>query len=362
MRKQAEKIRDIIFIITVEKDCPFYTVGEELKIENAGLSLSSYKPACLYLAESLKEIISRKVTGSIFTSITGHQKSRYQCPGCSGRIEFEYKKDKDFATLQMKLLRDAQEQARKKHLNKFFGILRDFAFFQSLDDDALVDLTLLLEFKSIPSNKIIINRDNPVTHLFIILSGKVAIISERGDKLGELKSGDIFGELNLLSGEPAAHSMHTVDATRVAMLSNKNFKYVLKKFPVLQLFLLKMLADRAQTMSLRSGHITSGMSGELAEIHAVDLFQLIHSSNKTGIVHLILDQGRARVVFRNGEIILAEFLEVTGKQALFALLQVKNGHFIYTSGISSEQQELAPIGRFMGMLMEGLQRMDEIET
>ena len=145
------------------------------------------------------------------------------------------------------------------------------------------------------------------------------------------------------------------------MLSVKNFRDAIKKFPVLQMFLLKLLVDRAQKMTLRSGNITSGMTGELAEINVVDLFQLINSSQKTGIVELTLKQGKALVVFKEGEIIYARFLKLRQKEAVYSLMGAIKGRFTYTRGIANELKNLPPIGGFMGLMMEGVQRIDELQ-
>jgi CRP/FNR family transcriptional regulator, cyclic AMP receptor protein len=259
----------------------------------------------------------------------------------------------------MKLLNETEERRRRQHLDKFFKVLRKIDIFESLDDDALSDLTLLLDVKTIPLDKIIIKKGEAGSNLYIILSGVVAIMADDGSRLAEMGPGEIFGEMSLLSGEPVNNSVHTLEVTQVAMLSVKNFKHVLKKYPVLQLFLFKLLVNRAQARTLRSGIITSGMSGELAEISAVDLFQLINSSQKTGTIDLSLDQGRAMVFFRDGEIVYARFLKLRNKDAVFALLEMKEGHFAYSKGIPAELDSQPPIGGFMGLMMEGLQRIDE---
>ncbi len=261
----------------------------------------------------------------------------------------------------MKLLNEAEEKRQRRHLEKFYGPLRNLDFFESLDDDALIDLTLLLELRTIQLDKVIIKKGAPGTYLFIILSGKVAVMANDGQQIATIDRGEIFGEMSLLSGEPVTRSIHTLEKTKVAMLSSKNFKYVMRKYPVLQLFLLKLLMNRAQTMTLRSGQITSGMSGELSEIKTVDLFQLINSTQKTGTITLTLDTGRATISFLDGEIIQANYLEFIDKEAVFALLGFENGHFSYVKGISPEMENLEPIGGFMGLLMEGLQRIDEVE-
>jgi CRP/FNR family cyclic AMP-dependent transcriptional regulator len=44
------------------------------------------------------------------------------------------------------------------------------------------------------------------------------------------------------------------------------------------------------------------------------------------------------------------------------LLAKGEGNFTYTSGLSSEEKELPVIGGFMGLIMEGMRRVDEQEA
>lgn len=360
MKKKAPKPNDAIFLITEERGCPIYNAGEELKVENFCLTVPSFKTDCLYLAQSIINVISSRETFAGFGKFSS-QKTKFDCSGGCGEgiIRFEFKKEKDFATLQMKLLNETEERRKRQHLDRFFGVLRNLDLFESLDDDALIDLTMLLEMKNIPVDKVVLKKGDPGTYLHIILSGRIAVIAEDGSRITEMGDGAIFGEMSLLSGEPVSNSIYTIEDSQLASLSVKNFKHVLKKYPVLQLFLLKLLVDRAQAMTLRSGNITSGMSGELAEISMVDLFQLINSSQKTGTVQLILDEGKAAVLFKEGEIVYARFLDLRNRDALFALLNIKSGRFTYTKGVPPEFENLPPIGGFIGLLMEGLQKIDE---
>ncbi len=360
VKRPVSKFRDAIFVITEERACPIYNTGEELKVENFNLAVPAHKPVCLFLAQAVAKIISTMDTYVGFARLSG-QKTMFDCGGHKdGLVYFEFKKEKDFATLQMKLLNETEERRRRQHLEKFFGVLRGLDIFETLDDDALSDLTMLLELNTIPLDKIVIKKGDPGSNLYIILSGQVAVIADDGSRIAEMGGGQIFGEMSLLSGEPASSSIYTTAETQVALLSAKNFRHVLKKYPVLQLFLFKLLVVRAQTMTLRSGNITSGMSGELAEISLVDILQLINAARKTGRLDLALEQGKAMVFFNEGEIVYARFLDHRNKAAIFALVNVKSGHFTYTKGIPKELDRHPPIGDFMGVLMEGLQRIDEV--
>lgn len=358
--QQIRKFRDAIFVITQERSCPLYNVGEEVRVEAACVYVPEAKPVCMILVGKLIAITEHKGSFERFSQL-GVQKEKYDCGGCEGLIHFEYKKKKGFATLQMKLLAEAEDRRRKTHLDKFYSKLRDFSLFESLDDGALYDLADLLELKTYPKGKVVLKKGELGTQLFVLLSGKVGVLGDDGQRLAEMGKGEIFGEMSLLSGEPVSCSIHSLEETEAALLSIKNFKHVLKKYPVLQLFLLKMLVDRAQAMALRSGNITSGMSGELNEIGMVELFQLIHSSQKTGTVELLLNDAKAVIFFGEGELLRVSYRGLFDKAALFALLAKKEGHFTYTKGIPSDIEGREPFGNFMGLIMEGVQYLDEQE-
>lgn len=365
MKKKKTVILDGIFLVTDERSCPLYDVGEEIKVENGALSVSAYKPSCLILAKDVMQLVSSVESFRPFSArgarIPGlsAKKKRFRCSGCGGSIGFEYKQEKDYATLQMKMLRDAEAQRRRKHLEKFFGMMRKLELFQSLEDEALTDLTLLLELKTFLPNKLIVKKGDPGINLYIILNGKVAVIGDDHSKEEEMAAGEIFGAMGLLSGIPVEKTVQSIDSCQVAILSIKNFRTVLRRFPVLQIFLFKLLVERVQAATLKSGNISSGMTGSLDEISSVDLFQLINSAQKTGRVDLSLRLGRAAVFFVEGEVVYSHYNNLRGKAGLFALMGEKKGRFSYTRGVPDKVAELPPLGGFMGLMMEGVQKLDE---
>jgi len=352
--------RNAIFIITEERSCPIYNVGEEFKVENLGLTVPDAKPACLMLVREIMKAVAETQSFERFTQ-QGVKRVKFECGGCSGLIRFEFKKERGFATLQMKLLAVAEQRARMRHLDRFYGVLRELEIFEPLDEDSLRDLSSQLQVKEYGANKIVLKKGDPGTSLYIVLEGRVAVIGEEGQSLSEMTVGNIFGEMSLLSGEPVTTSIHSREKTRLATLSSKDFKHVLNKYPVLQVFFYRMLVDRSQANTLRAGTISSGMTGKLSEINAVELFQLINSSQKTGKIQLVFEEGSAVIGFNEGELIKAQYKEYTPKEAFFTVLAKGEGNFTYTSGLSAEEKELPVIGGFMGLIMEGMRRVDEQE-
>ena len=352
------EFRNAIFIVTEEFSCPIYNVGEEFMVRDLALTVDSGKPVCLKMVQ---ELIQGQAGAGTFERFTqkGVQRAKFECGGCSGLIRFEYKKEKQFATLQMKLLAAAERRAKMQHAGDFYSLLRELEIFEPLGDNDLLDLTGMLKTEKYGKDKVILKKGDRGSRLYIVLSGTVAVMKGADEVLGEMTQGEIFGEMSLLSGEPVMTSIYSRTPVRVATLSAKDFKHVLNKFPILQVFFYRLLVNRAQMNTLRSGSISSGMSGELSEINSVELFQLINSSGKTGKVSLLFPTGRATVLFNEGEIVSAVYGDLDDKEALFALLAKNQGTFTYTSGLSEEDHELPVIGGFMGLIMEGLRRIDE---
>jgi CRP-like cAMP-binding protein len=356
--KNNTEYRNAIFVVTEERSCPIYNVGEEFRVENSALTVPEGKAACLLMVQELIKAVSERKSMKQFSPY-GTQRVKFECGGCVGLIRFEFKKEKEFATLQMKLLAAAEQRARMRHLEKFYDLLRGLEIFEPLDDNSLRDLSAQLQIKHYDTNKIILKKGEPGTSLYIVLEGKVAVIGDEGQTLSEMAVGDIFGEMSLLSGEPITTSIHSRAKTRLATLSSKDFKHTLNRFPILQVFFYRMLVERAQANTMRAGTISSGMSGRLSDINTVELFQLINSSQKTGKVQITLDDGSAEIAFNEGELVKTLYRGLTGKEAFFALLAKNDGSFTYTSGLTKEEKDLPVIGGFMGLVMEGMRRVDE---
>jgi CRP-like cAMP-binding protein len=353
------EFRNAIFIVTEERFCPIYNVADEFNVLRDALTIPGVKPACLVLVRQIMRITEGQETMKRH-SVFGSQKVKFECGGCSGLIRFEFKKEKEYATTQMKLLASAQKRQANKELTEFTGMLRTFPVFSPLSDNDLYDLFTLLQFKRYAPDELILRKGDPGTHLYIILTGKVEVVGDEGESVTTMESGGVFGEMSLLTGAPVVTSVYSRGVTKLAALTSKDFKHVLHRYPVLHVFFYRLLLERAGKISkTMTTDISAGMSGDISEILVVELFQMINSSQKTGMVELKLEGVDAKVLFNEGEFIHAKYGKLRGKEAIFALLGVTGGQFVYSPGISPEEEEYDIIGGFMGLVMEGMQRFDE---
>ena len=352
--------RNAVFVVTEEHACPIYNVSDEFIVHDSTFTIEQNKQVCLMLVQE----VLKALTGSMplrprFTQ-TGMQRTKFECGGCTGLIRFEYKKENAYSTLQMNLLEVAKKRAKKQLLEEFFDLLREMELFEPLDDFDLQDLALLMKLQKFSANKVIIEAGEVGTHFYVVLSGTVAVVREDDNQvIAEIGPGDIFGEMSLLSGELTYPSVYSKTPVQLAALKAKDFKHVLSRYPILQIFFYRVLVNRAQANTIRSGNISSGMSGDLEDINSVELFQLINSGGKTGKVQFTFDACQALTLFNEGEIVHCQYGDLEGKEAIFSLLAKQKGAFTYTKGLSQEEKKLPVLGGFMGLVMEGLRRIDE---
>jgi CRP-like cAMP-binding protein len=353
------QFRNGVFIITEDDHCPLYNVREELRVSEGVLLLPAAKPTCLTLAKDLIEIALADSSYEKYSQgVT--QKAKFECGGCTGLISFEYKKDKEFATVQMKLLVATERREKILEIKHFAGLLRSIPMFKVLSDDDLVDLATLLELSDFPWQFPITQKGDPGNRLFILLSGRAEVIDEQGVVLAELGKGEVFGEMSLLSGERVSTTIMAAVPCQVAIMSQKNFKHVLNRFPTLQVFFYKLLVSRITKMNeQRAEELSSGMVGQVSDISIVELCQMVNSSQKTGRLHLENNDLRGLILFNEGELVHVEYNNHQGRDAFYEIIGIDSGRFKFTQGLSPKEKKLDVLGGFMGMIMEGMKRLDD---
>ncbi|MBW2659604.1 MAG: DUF4388 domain-containing protein [Deltaproteobacteria bacterium] len=353
------RFKDGVFIITEETNCPLYHVSEELRVGDGILSLPAGKPTCLTLINGLIDITSAE--GSYERYRQGStEKAKFECGGCSGIIRFEYKKARGFATLQMKLLEAAKRREKVEGISEFADLLRSIEIFTTLSDEDLLDLATLLELKDYPWQFPITQKGDIGNRLFIIISGKAEVIDDQGATLALLGPSEIFGEMSLLSGEPVTATIIAAEPCQIATMSRKNFKHIITRFSALQVFFYKLVVRRITQMNQqRANELSSGMVGQLSDISTVELCQMINANQKTGRLTLEYGESKGSITFNEGELVDAQMDKLKGKEAFYEVLVIEEGRFRFSQGLDVKEKRLDVLGGFMGLLMEGMQRLDD---
>ena len=120
---------------------------------------------------------------------------------------------------------------------------------------------------------------------------------------------------------------------------------------LLTLKVKRAINSRAQKTS------TKGVEGSLAEMNAMDIIQSVATGDKNVKITLHADGIKGSIFIKAGEIIHAEAGGLSGEDALFHLMGLREGRFQVISCSSFPQRSI--YGSTMSLLMEGARLVDE---
>jgi hypothetical protein len=352
-----------IFKIIQDNHCPYYTQDDEfglsgnalllkLKQENTFITtaivrLPNGKQSCNTLIGDLSKVLIEN------ESIDKIPQLVIECSGCNGKIKLKAEKHEE-------VFPAAGGVERRKNIGIIANLLSNFSIFQSLDRHNLKDIVPFLKLKKFDTGATILKKGAPAQNLYIILSGGVDVLDEKGVHLSRLSKGDIFGEMSLISGDPVGATIKVVQTATIVFIKGQDFKEVLDKFPSIQMYLARLLARRLANANVeRAEEVASGMVGQLSDMPPSELLQVLNINQKTGVLSLNLAKGSAELHLRDGELIGAKYNESSGKEAFFEILKEKEGRFKFDKRLTAKQQSAPIIGSFMEILLDGLKRVDE---
>jgi DNA-binding Lrp family transcriptional regulator len=99
------------------------------------------------------------------------------------------------------------------------------------------------------------------------------------------------------------------------------------------------------------------VTGTLGLFSLVDLFQLLAASSRSGRLTVDHPEGSARVFFEEGRVVHAEFGELTGEQAVYALFADEQGSFEFMMGLPAPRNTIET--RTENLVLEATRRLDE---
>lgn len=160
------------------------------------------------------------------------------------------------------------------------GLLRNVSIFADLDPAAVSALERLAEVRDFPSGAVVVSQEDRGDALFVLVSGKVKVVlygdSGREIILSIFKSpGDFFGEMSLLDNEPRSATVIADAASRLLVLSRRDFQAHIESHPRTALRVLQELSRRLRRADAVIGNLAlldvyGRLAGKLREMAATD--------------------------------------------------------------------------------------------
>ncbi len=137
------------------------------------------------------------------------------------------------------------------------SLLRGAAVFRDVPDQALAQLEAAGRLRRLARGQMLFNQGDPADAFFVVCSGCMALglDSANGRELviNEMRQGDGFGDLALITGQPRSTGAVAREDCMVLAIPRRDFLAVLASEPVLVRNLLQINADRLGTSSEREG-------------------------------------------------------------------------------------------------------------
>jgi CRP-like cAMP-binding protein len=247
-----------------------------------------------------------------------------------------------------------------------------FAFCTSLNLIELKAIGQLSKVKHFDEDEIIYRPGDPADEIYIINRGVVAM---GGDQFGidrtdaYLSRGDIFGDLEALTGEPRSHSIRTCEPSSLQSFRSKDFPDLVRRVPAFFHYLCERMAHRllrAHEMALDRSHSLE-LSGNLSNFDLITVYQTILNSARTGDLRIFDNTGEsiAFFSFEAGHPCRGRFHHLTGCEAFWQLFQEETlaGTFALSSGrkIVDDETPSEKIERiYSEMLLTAVHFRDEL--
>jgi CRP-like cAMP-binding protein len=199
---------------------------------------------------------------------------------------------------------------------------------------------------------------------FVIKNGrmKVSLPSKGGKeiRLATLNKSDCFGEMSLLTGNPASASISALEDVELLKLSEANFNDMLLEYPVLNRYFHRILSERLHDASgqPQSSDSLRGLSGKLSTISLEELIQTLYTANKTGVLTIDNHGDKGRIYIKNGLVIHAITKSLKGEQAFFRVMTWHDATFRFVPGEVDVERTVTM--NVHGLLLEAMKRIDDM--
>ncbi len=236
--------------------------------------------------------------------------------------------------------------------------------FRSLSNSAIE--RIVDRFKSVKFSKgeVIIDKGQKGDSFFVIKSGKIQVgVSGKNNKviqLAVLKNSDCFGEMSLLTGNPASASITALENVNVLCLSEEHFNDILLEYPVLNRYFHRILSERLRDTSARAqtGQLDKGLAGKFSTISLEDLIQTLYTANKSGILTIEYQEDKGKVFIKHGLVIHAITKNLKGEHAFFRIMTWYDASFRFVPGEVNEKRTVTM--NVHGLLLEAMKRIDDM--
>lgn len=340
----------VLAVCEEERGCPLYRRGARLEFAPPTVSGLEGLPVCATAVAALQKPAERVAAGQAAAPY-----ARTFCGGCAeGKSwwNFEPAPRETDTTLSPAAAHFILESIRKMKL------------FAGVHVAKLARIVKLIKGTRVPAGRAIITRGAPGEAFYVVLEGECEVVqTDEGDAesvLAVLTPGECFGEMSLITGEPASATVRARGDATILVISKPNFQTMLSVAPEIAITLARILAGRlARTGRWVVEELKKGILGRLDLISPAELIQAMNVNNQTGLLIVQNADQSLTLYMHDGQVHEVQLGQKTGEEAFYEFLSWARGQFRFEP-VRKESPRRQIQMDTVGLLLEGLRRVDEL--
>jgi CRP-like cAMP-binding protein len=127
--------------------------------------------------------------------------------------------------------------------NAKVNLLKRVPLFARCSKKELEQIAALADEIDLREGKALTTEGKPGREFFVLVEG-TADVHRKGRRVNQMRDGDFFGEIALISGAPRTATVTATSPVRALVVTERGFRAMLKNSPEMQLKMLEALAER----------------------------------------------------------------------------------------------------------------------
>jgi len=156
------------------------------------------------------------------------------------------------------------------------GLLGQVSVLSALSAEIRTQIAKRSEIAEYGAGEFIVRQGDQGNSLYIIRTGVCGVYVRKSGKqenrIATIESGEFFGEMSLLTGEPITATVRAMIDTSVIIIDKENFSKILNDNPTISVQLGEILAKRQKELAEEAGRIVANTPSSSSMIAKIKLF------------------------------------------------------------------------------------------
>ena len=332
----------------LEEGCPLYHSGDGVEFSKVAVTGLDFVPVCSKAVMTLIPIIDAIRNGEPARNHEGTF-----CGGCDeGRAWFVFSADAAITSYRV----------APQFENFAINALGKMKLFAGVRRAILERVVPFLRERRVEEGDIIMKKGDPPVGLYIIVIGHFDVFTfdehNVQNQIATLTTGDCFGEMSLITGEPISANVQAREAGSLLEIPKDNFQRLLSVVPPLGATLARILATRlAKASTSLVEELKKGLLGRLDMVPPNELIQAMNVNSQTGTLTVRGGKGMLTMYIENGQVLHVDGAGLQGDEAFYDFMKWPQGNFRFQTGKRDIVKNVQ--GDTISLLLEGLRRIDE---